>query len=700
MGRASLRAGVQNNAVRTSFAPRSFIGAALPLLFLQLFAAEAFAQGTGAWRCAAPFGAALREGMTAPSYAGVPGLFEVPSATNLPDGEIAGAFNRAQLIDVPEPTLWQNNGFFSVNVLPRVTVVARGSVRHTGTDKDMFNRDESANAQWLVFDESGRRPALAVGMHDLSGANTLFSAKYATLSKSMAGRLRLTAGYGQGVRLLDGPFGGVELAPCRWITFIAEHDGRRSSTGVRISPFPSLADRLGVRPTLDAAWLGEQGFVGGVGVRIAAGPARQHRPLPARVETDKRLPSFGPAAGPVERAARSVRDALTTAGMENVRVLPVADGLLDVQYENRRWLLDELDGLGVALGIIAAHAPAEISRVRMTIRKLDIPVVVVTSRLTPWREYLADPARERAFAQQLQVEYPQRTQESLEGAPVNRSAFRLDVSARPRLETLLLSEISALETRVAVLPEFTAQLGRGLAVTGRRAIPVTQSRNFISELADPGADRLLVHAAAPLPRRFLPRGAQGIGQLSVGRLGHREVGAQWDQNVELRGGRWAVGVTGAAYGPTASSIEHSYAFGTLRWRRPQQELTASLSVGRFRYSDVGAVGDVSRRFGLAEVGFFLRATSLSSQAGMRVVVPLSPRKQLRPATIRVVLPDYFEHVEDVTVFEPYPAVRSDIARSLDTGFDVNRVYGGRGWLNEATIRSRAWAIRNAALRGR
>jgi hypothetical protein len=251
---------------------------------------------------------------------------------------------------------------------------------------------------------------------------------------------------------------------------------------------------------------------------------------------------------------------------------------------------------------------------------------------------------------------------------------------------------------VAVLPEITAYLGRGLAVTGRRAVPVTQSGNFITELADPGADRLLVHAAAPLPRRFLPAGALGIGQLSIGRLGQRQVGAQWDQNVELRGGRWSVGVTGAAYGETASSIEHSYLFGTLRWRRPQQELTATLSAGRYRYGDVGGVAELSRRFGLAEVGFFMRASTLSSQAGVRATVPLSPRRQLRPAAVRVILPDYFEHVEDVTVFEPIPIVRTDVARTLDIGFDVNRVYGGRGWLNDATIRSRAWAIRNAALR--
>ncbi|MBW7933785.1 MAG: YjbH domain-containing protein, partial [Gemmatimonadaceae bacterium] len=547
-------------------------------------------------------------------------------------------------------------------------------------------------------DERGRRPALAVGIHDISGANALYTAKYVALTKSVAGRLRVTAGYGSGISLLDGPFGGIEFAPCRWMTLIAEHDGRRSSGGVRLHPFPALADRLGVRPSLDASWLGEQGFVAGVGLRLAAGPARQHRPLPARERAEAPRDAFAPPDVPLDHAARNVRDALVAAGLENVRVLPVQDGLLSVDYENRRWLLDDLDALGAVLGMVAANVPDSVAQVRLTVRKLDLPVLTVITALSPWRAYLNDPRSEGAFLRQLKIAYPPRTSSSVEGAAVNRSQFRLDFSARPRVETLLLSELGALETRVAVLPEFTAQLGRGLAITGRRAVPVSQSANFITELADPGADRLLLHAAARLPQGLLPTGALGVGQLSIGRLGQRQVGAQWEQNVEIAGGRWAVGVTGAAYGETAARLEHSYVFGTVRWRRPQQDLEVSLQAGRYRFGDVGGVAEVSRRFGLAEVGFFLRATDLSSQAGVRATVPLSPRRQLRPAAVRVVLPDYFEHVEDVTVFEPIPIVRTDVARTLDVGFGVEQGYNGRGWLNEATVRARAWALRNAALR--
>ena len=675
------------------------LGVAVACVVVIANARPVFAQTAGSRVCSAPFSASVQGRMTAPSFTGGPGLFEVPTATVLPDGDLTVAYNRAQQLDALPATQWQNNAFFTVAFLPRVTLTARASVRHTGTDQDRFGRDLSANVQVQLLDERGWRPALMAGMHDVSGASTLYPAKFAALTKSFAGRVRVTAGYGSGAQLLDGPFGGVELAPCRWVTFIAEHDGRRRSAGVRLYPFPSLADRLGVRPTIDAAWLGEQGWVAGFGLRMTAGPSTMQRPQPVRAPESVSRHSFGPAEVPMARAAGGVRDALASAGLENVRILPAKDGQLDVEYENRRWLLDDMDGLGVALGIIAARVPSEIQRVRLTIRAVNLPVLVISTALAPWRAFLADPSQERAFVDQLAISFPP-TNPLLEGVPVNESQFRLDVSARPRIETLLMNEYAAFSARYSVLPEFNMQLGPGIVLTGRTSIPVGQTKYFLEEASEKGGDRLLLQAAARIPDRFLPRGTMGIGQVSVGRLGQRQVGAEWDQNVEFGDGRWAAGVTGAVYGETASHLDHTYGLGTIRWRHPEQELTASLSAGIFRFGDKGGIAELSRRFGLVEVGFTLRATDLSSQAGIRVTVPTSPRRQARPRGVRMLMPDFYDITHKMTVFEPYPTLRNDVARTIDVGHEVVRTYSGRNWLTAGTIRARAWAIRNAALRER
>lgn len=688
--------GIGARAAQGSPAPRVAFAAAA--LGAWASAAPLAGQQPAAGWCPAPYTlatAAARGASAAPSFSGGPGLFDVPTATAFPEGEMVLSVNEARSPDSRPDTRWQRNGMLTVAFLPRLSLTGRAAVRVVGDVAD--KRDLSANAQFLAVEEKGWRPALMLGANDVSGGAQNYTATYAALTKSVAGRLRLTGGYGQGRQLLDGPFGGVELSPCAWVSLIAEHAGPRSSAGVRLTPFPALAQRTGLRLTLDAARIEPQGWTGGVGVRWAAGPARAHRPAPVPPAVAATPRAFGPAVGTVPQAVTALYGALEQAGFENLRVVVTDSATLRVDYENRRWLLDDMDGVGTVLGIVAARAPAAVHRVEVVIRAVDIPLLSVTTWLEPLRAYLADPWEEGPFVQQLELRYPSASDPG--GARVaNRSRFRVDLTVRPRLETVSMFEGSAFESRGSLLPEFKAQLGRGLVISGRRNVELWQSDRFLTGLEDPGADRLLLHAATRLPAAWLPRGAISVGQLSVGRLGQRQVGAAWDQEVTLAGGRWSMGVSGALFGRAISTVDRSYAFATVRWRRPEQELRTALSWGVYQFGDVGIIADVVRRFGVLDVGFRLRSTDLTSQAGILMGIPLSPRRQLRPSRVRVTTPDFYELLRETVVFQSANYIRADVARSLDTGHEVARAYGGRDWLRPGTLRARAWAIRNAALR--
>ena len=79
-------------------------------------------------------------------------------------------------------------------------------------------------------------------------------------------------------------------------------------------------------------------------------------------------------------------------------------------------------------------------------------------------------------------------------------------------------------------------------------------------------------------------------------------------------------------------------------------------------------------------------------------IPESPRRQPRPAAVRLAAPDFYDFVAETVVFQSTNPIRADVARSLDTGHDLARGYAGRDWLRPGTVRARAWAIRNAVLR--
>lgn len=671
------------------------------MLSLLIAASAATALGS----CPAPFAPGRATAMSALSLSGSPGLFEVPAAVEFPQGELVAAYNNAPIARHPVPLEWQNNVLFGVGFLPRVSLVGRFSVRHTGDPAVDFNgRDKSANAQLLVMRQRGWWPALAVGAQDVSGANAMYEARYLTATRTLGGRARLTAGYGTGRALLDGAFGGLELAPCSWVALLAEYDGFRTNVGLRLRPFPEQAASVGLLPTLDATWRGDA-LVASVGLRLALGPDRTHRPLPPRIRGAEEgatgrgaTPTAGPATGTSTVAATvTVRDALVRLGLENVRVALVGDTLLDLHYENRRFPLDDLDALGAVLGSVAVRVPATITAVRATIRKVDLPVLTVETGLAPFRRYLADPATGAAFVAQLRTAIPDGADAVPLPPSANRSRGRLDLTVHPRVEMVINSEAGAFETRTAAIPEATMQLGRGMQVSARRALLLRESERFLRTQPF-GDDQLLLHQGIRLPAWAAPRGAMGIAQLSVGRLGVGQVGAHWEQEVILMDGRWSLGGAIAAYGERAGAIDRSYAFGTVRWRRPESELRTALSVGRFRYGDLGGVVEVGRRFGVVETSFLLRATDLSSWAGIRVGMPLAPRRELRPSAVRLRAPGFYDQEHGATVFEPFPTLRRDVGRPLPIGFDLGRSYTGRDWLREGTITARAWALRNAALR--
>jgi hypothetical protein len=390
--------------------------------------------------------------------------------------------------------------------------------------------------------------------------------------------------------------------------------------------------------------------------------------------------------------------ALADEGLENLRVSATDSVTVQVQYENRRWMLDDLDGVGTVLGMVAARVPARVQRVEVVIRMVDLPVLSLSTALAPLRDYLADPARELAFVEQLVVRQSPAAPVASGTRVANRSRFRVDLSARPQVEHLSMFDLSAFETRGSLLPEFKVQLAPGVVISGRHRVELWRTDLFLDGLTEPARDRLLLHAARRVPDRWLPEDAISMGQLSVGLLGRNQVGAVWDQDLTLSEGRWSLGMTGALYGRSMSNIDRSYGFATVRWRHPKRELRAAVSAGQFRYGDVGVLTDVTRRFGLVDVGFRLRSTSETSQAGVLFAIPLSPRRQLRPAPVRVTLPDYYELLRETVVFQSTNPIRVDVARSLDTGHEVVRAYAGRDWLRPGTLRARAWAIRNAALR--
>lgn len=644
---------------------------------------------------------------------GLPGLIHVPTATMVPPGTLDVAYNTARDPKVFPGVDRQKNFNFAFGFLPRVTIGGRGTV---ATDSDLpedptrtlgndLARDISANAQFLLLEDKSWWPGIAVGLQDIGGGAQYFRSGYMVLSKSLFGRVRGTFGVGTGPDVLKGPFGGVEVALNRFVTLLGEYDADNFNAGVRLFPLPEKWEAYGLpRPTVDVLWQEGQHVSWGISFRSVLGEAKFQAQREARADKRySRRSAMLLAETSLQTVVEQLQAELIERGLENVRITVArleAGMTVVVEYENRRYNRDELDALGLVLGLAAVRTPPLITQMRVIVKKVNVPVLDVSASVEAFLAFINEQMSAEALAQQLhiaqEVRWPLPTLRPEATTDMrNRSWLKFDLFVGPSIETQLLTEVGVADLRFSLLPEAFIQLTPGMVVNARGVIPVTKTSGFPGDLGDPAVDRVLLHQAVRLPLGTWSRWATGLTQLSIGRFSQEEVGIANQTALTLSEGVLFVKGTLARVGSSYSNLDRSVALANGRVRYPPWDLTLSVTAGRFLDQDRGVAADLSRFFGSTELGMFFRHTDNGSLAGLRFAVPLTPAQELPPWRFRPRLPDLFTYQQSTTVLTDVNIIRGDIGRDLRTGYDIERVYWNRDRLYPAYIRQHVDTLKQA-----
>lgn len=648
---------------------------------------------------------------------GLPGIVHVPTATMVPTGSLDVGYNMARDLDVFPGVDRQHNFNFALGFLPRVTIGGRGTVA-TDTDTDVdIARDISANVQLLLLEDKHWWPAVAVGVQDISGGATFFRSRYVVLSKSLFGRVRGTVGFGAGPDVLDGPFAGVEVALNRFVTLLGEYDARAFNAGVRLFPLPEHWEAYGIpRPTVDVLWQDGRHVSWGISFRAVLGEMKFQAQQAARA--DKRYHRHTAARfadTSLQVISEQLQGELIERGLENVRVTiaRLAPGVtVVVEYENRRYNRDELDALGLVLGLAALRTPPLITHLRVIVKEVNVPVLEVATSVEAFLAFVNEHLSAGMFAQQFQATQqvqwplPNITPEAATGIG-QRSWAKLDIVPRPGIATRILTEAGVADVRFSLLPDAFMQFTPGTVANVRAEIPVTQTPGFARstgiagierQLDGPAIDRALLHQTVRLPLGSWSKWTTGLTQVSVGRFTREEVGIADETALTFLEGMLFVKGTLARVGSSFADLDRWVALANGRVRYPPWDLTLSVTAGRFLDGDQGVAADLSRFFGNTELGVFLRHSDNGSLAGLRLGIPLTPAKELPPWRVRPRLPELFPYEQRTTVFTDVNVLRSDIGRTLSTGHEIERVYWNRDRLYPVYIRQHLDTLKQAVRR--
>ncbi|MBI4821859.1 MAG: YjbH domain-containing protein [Deltaproteobacteria bacterium] len=603
----------------------------------------------------------------------------MPVADALPSGKLHLDFHDKRDIEAfpeTEPGQWTFAAGFGVTSF--LTLSGRGAVAEPTL------RDGSANLHALLLDEGSAWPALAVGVTDVGGSAVHFQSVYAVLSKTWLDLARTTIGVGSGPSYLEGFFAGLEVTPWSFVSFVAEWDSKDPGVGLRLFPMPRFLEVYGLpRPSLELAYTRESGAAFQLGLAYELGEAKFEAQRRAR-ESHRYVATSSDGPALLER--------LEARGFENVLVALSNDRLF-AEVENRRFNRNKLDGFAVAVAECALLAPTRASTITVVLRQSNVAVLALTSPRAELLDFLSGRIPPELFADLATIssntERP--TGMTWISERANGSAFHLDLTAWPRVELLALTEDSALDYRLTVVPEATMTLTPGLRFDARLRLPAYQTTQRLGPLGDVELERLSLAQTVRIPLEPLT-----LVQLTAGKFDDYAFGASLEAASSLLDGALELrGIVGRL-GVVPDAWTRWYATASARLAYAPWDTALDLTAGEFARADSGFRVEVSRFFGTTEVAAFITSTSRATQGGLGLRVPLTLPEELAPYWVRPKLPELARYQVSTTLLEESGnTIRRGVGELLAPELEIFERYGDRHRLTPAWLRAHLDEFRDA-----
>lgn len=524
-------------------------------------------------------------------------------------------------------------------------------------------RDLSGNVKWQLPTEGLGLPLprLAVGLTDVSGSDTAtyFRSAYAVASDDW-GPLRWSLGYAHSkargqARVLDGLFGGAEMR--LWdtrATALLETDGTRRHAGLRYysEPLPWLGDAQligSVQRSFGAtSTLGRPADANSFNLTLVlpleTDDATRDRRALAAAKAQAALPPLAPVAGAVAAAPLTdplpaLQASLRSAGLDRVRVGTLGDNLV-VEYENHRYLQNEVDALGVVLGLAAEQAPSGVHRVHAITLKAGQVVFETSVNLAAFRIYLREGDAAAVQASMGFGRLPGYESESVQWLQAKASsATRVRVAFSPLLNHATATEFGLFDYSLAVQARTSANLWRGGVLYADLVQRVANSDNMEPGRIYAGSRHRNGLQTLALQQSFW-LGERVFASVGAGRYQHDRVGAEGEAIFFVPGRDDTAHLRASVNRRTADAALHTTLPRTVdavsalyRWRLSS---TTWAEGGVHRYTD-GSSGPAlgfTRWFGDVALQLYARRGGNNTFVGLELSLPIAPRQGMGAAPVQ------------------------------------------------------------------
>ena len=310
------------------------------------------------------------------SSQGFTGVINTPNAHVMNQGDLTMHFNNQfdnvlRGYDYDKKYNYQENYIFGAGLFPYFEIQGRLA------ETPGYQRDLSANMKFQLPYKHEYLPNVAFGLQDLGSAANHYGNQYLVMDKELW-FVRASLGYGisdgttEDKKRMDGVFGGVEVKTFDWLYLLAENDSREQFAGIRLEMPKSWSSsiQLSTMLTSNLSDNNKMGFSINLTFPLYE-DTNSYRPI---VEDDKAPDkemyvdakeniSDDYKLTNIEIKKRTqevkkdftiyqVKDKLEEFGIENITIA-VKNSTIYLGYENSVFLFNDLDGLGVAIGLLS-----------------------------------------------------------------------------------------------------------------------------------------------------------------------------------------------------------------------------------------------------------------------------------------------------------------------------------------------------------
>lgn len=581
-------------------------------------------------------------------------------------------------------------------------------------------------------------PDIAFGVQDLGGDVSFYDNQYVVMDKQIW-IARASIGYGKSevqqieYQRMDGLFGGIEVRTFSWLYLLGDNDSRQKSIGGRFEMPPSWTERIKLDALLVTNLDDDEKISFSINLTIPLEEkVTNQRPVFKTLNTSKNPGEpYGMKSTPKnvynkymstvkqqgvgtldkEQIARAMR----ALDLENIVVVSEDDRLI-ISYENNTFLFNELDAIGVVLGL-AVQSSSAFKQFTIEPKKSKVPVMSLHGDLNAARAYYRkrDALSQTVFAKTLEIHRPQDNDlMQADGTVMHNSFLRPRLEISPVVKTFVGTEYGVFDYMLWLRGNLYFNLYKGIDVSLVGDVAIAHTDAFDPESGvwrfyynDSHMQSIMLHNSDNI--------FGAINTLSVGSLEENYVGAM-DQLIYVYGNHTFKLKGGYFEQFKGGNPELAYWFGEAKYRTlylakytymiEGLDLLGEVRGGQYWHQDLGFDVALKRYFGDVAFSLFyqqsngtnkLYSEEVDRYAGASVEIPLTLPKTPVYRYGQVKGSSAFSYGLRTTVLRDTGANRIITTGTIDpkTAFESETYFLNRNRLQIGYIRSHLFRLINA-----